>query len=942
MRRTVTKKICQWLGVLAPILLVLVFVAVTSESLQSDEIKIPPLSRVPPNLELRVDAREHARAFCNGMQTIVCVADHFEFFERNLIGGRKLIAQGPWGGLLKENYPGKYSLTGSDLQSGAAYTIIFQQINPDTIELTLTFTSPSRSSDLGFDIIKLSSDLFVDASLESSPLTFTDAKTVPGQPLPFSKRMLLTDKNRVLLRGAFCDLEIRDLNDSQTIYAADGRNLPWDKRKSIILGVSRDKLLPGKEYSFKYSIRSMAPSGSIRIRAANVPGTNKIDRNVWSFYSIPPKKDIKETGKYCLRAEDTIFGVPGGTAENILAREIQTSTSMRLNVAKAESLSTSRGIFIERIPKGQFPAEGFEIVTSPQKVIIRGGDERGCLFGVYALMARLRHEDNGWKLACGRVSDWPDLAVRGACMELLRPAIRDVELMKRYLDALSRARANTVILLHLPGQIRSWRDGRDDGGWTMKQMREIANYARWLHMDVWGGMGSGYSAKDFPEMEIRSDSNFYNPFNDKNYRNIFSLYEEILKTYEPTTLLIGHDEILGLSMYAAESGKFTADIFAGDVRRIHDWLDARKVRTALWGDMLLDHDTWEKKVGSAHSDSPSFRSGPTHLALQQLPKDILILDWHYGEKKSYESIDHFRKNGYSVAGTSWHDANAARSFAESVRQFGADGIFSSDWGFWPTMSPAATTLYAQLCAWSGQCSIDGSNSDVAALAETLRDPLYTRTFSRQSPVSLQGSANRSMRAVQNDQVQTIFGFGSFLDLRALKTSRQVLGGILFDLADDNGQKNNALVVSNADQNSGDAPRSLGVSTGSVKAATIAFLHTTFVEEPSTGVRKLGRYLVEYEGGGSEAIDILNNWNITDIRSSEGLRKNVWSFLRSPDVLIGSKPVWRGSSASGIPLNLQLFMWRNPYPNKRISNIKVATSNETRGVQIALVGLTFLE
>ena len=111
----------------------------------------------------------------------------------------------------------------------------------------------------------------------------------------------------------------------------------------------------------------------------------------------------------------------------------------------------------------------------------------------------------------------------------------------------------------------------------------------------------------------------------------------------------------------------------------------------------------------------------------------------------------------------------------------------------------------------------------------------------------------------------------------------------------------------------------------------------------TIVRKLGRYLVEYDDdGGSETIDLLDNWNITDIRSSEGLRHNDWTFLRSPDVLIGSRPVWHGGSASGLPLNLQLFVWNNPHPAKKIHRITLIAADEPKGTKLALLGLTFLQ
>ena len=462
-------------------------------------------------------------------------------------------------------------------------------------------------------------------------------------------------------------------------------------------------------------------------------------------------------------------------------------------------------------------------------------------------------------------------------------------------------------------------------------------------MDVWGGLGSGFNPAEFLEMDIHQETNFYNPFNEKNYQFLFSLYEEILKTYEPATLLISHDEIQGLSVYAAESGKTTAEILAMDIRQIHDWLNRRNVRTAMWGDMLLDHNRWEAEVGSANSQNPFFRSGATHHALQQIPMDVLILGWHYDEKKSYDSIGHFRRNGFRVVGVPWHEPKVARNMAGSVKHSGGQGIIAADWGFWRTMSPAATTLYAPLCAWSVRCRIGDGNSDVVALAKTVRDPVYAGNSFKQIPVSLDESSNRPARVLSGGNNSALFGVGPVLDLRAFQPGRQVLGGILFDVLPDNGgRRNNCVVVSNAGRDLTGEPKTISLFMGNAEARQIAFLHTGFVEEPEARVRKLGWYLVEYDNGASERIDLLENWNITDIRSSEGLRYNDWTFLRSPTVLIGAKQVWTGSSANGIPLNLQLFVWNNPHPEKRIRRIKLVAADKPEGTKLALLGLTFLQ
>ena len=895
-------------------------------------------------MELRVDTVKRGRVMYGGFQLMSGLGDFFEFYEQGLTRGRKRIFSGPWRGVLRENSPGSYSLSGRDHASGAEYNIIFRHKDASSIELLMTFKAPSMPSNLEFDLLKLSADLFKGGALESSPASIIDPKAVPVEPRSFAARMLLTGKNRITVRGVLCDAEIEEASGAKSMYAADGRNVPWNKSRGIIVGARHSNLQPGSSYSFRYLIKSLPPSQAEAGQNSNVLSSQAGDFNAWSFFNLPAKKQSPGSGSYLLRDTDKIYGAVLGTAETVLAKEVALLTSLRLEVKPQMAATARSGIIIDRVSRKSRPdilAEGFEMAVSADKAVIRCVDERGCLYGAYALLARLTRTSGAWGIELGVLKDWPDLAVRGGCLELLPPAIRDVDLMKRYLDALSRARSNTVIFLHSPQQARSWMKRADDGGWTKEQMIEVTRYARFLHMDVWAGMTSQFNPAHFPEMEFRQGANFYDPFKEKNYQFMFSLYEEILKTYQPSTLLIAHDEIQGLTAYAAAYGKTTAEVLVMDTNRIHDWLKRRGVRTAIWGDMLLEHGRWEAKVGSANSENPFFRSGATHHALEDMPKDVLILDWHYEKRDGYDSVEHFRRNGFGVLGTVWHEPDAARNMAESVKRSGGQGIISTDWGLWRTMSPAATTLYAPLCGWSVSCKVSGKDSDVTALAATVRDPAYAKSPLKQVPVRLDERANK--QAVAAGDNKGLFGAGPVLDPLALKPGKQLLGGILFDIIpDSDGGRNNYAVLSNKGSHLTGESKAITIFKGDAPARRVAFVHTAFIEEPAMRVRNLGRYIVEYDDGRLETIDLLENWNITDIRSSVGLRHNDWTFLRSPDILIGSRTAWQGNSGSGVPLNLQLFVWNNPRPVKKIRSISLVAGDDPKGTKLALLGLTFLQ
>lgn len=900
--------------------------------------------QIVPRLELRIDSQLRARGFCRGLKLIDSIGGDFEFFDRRLTGGRERIFYAAWKGRLREQAPGQHVLSGSDEASGLEYEVMFTQNEAGAIELKLVFKTPSRLSGVEFEVAKLSGGLFKGGGIVSFPKSLMDAKVVPLEPRSFKSRMLLSEKSRIHLQGALCDIEITDLMERRSLYAADGRSMPWDRHKSIVIGAKVETLEPESRQEFKYLIRALPSSrqfpegggvSSLRPRPLNARA---------DFFDLKPKIEIKSPGFFRLTAEVAVYGSETGSAETVFLRGIERATSIRLTVREARPSQGERGIFFERIPKDGslgLPREGFEITVAPERVIVRGADERGCLYGAYALLERLIKKNGGLEWACGKIRDWPDLPLRGACLELLRPAIRDVAIAKRYLEAYARARANLVVFLHNPKPVRAWMENQDDGSWTREQMAEIARHARWLHMDVWGGMGSAFHRQDFPEMEIREEANYFDPLVETNYEFLFRLYGTILTTYAPSGLLIGHDEIQGLSVYAERYGRSTADLIGYAVGRINDWLSAKGVRTAMWGDMLLDHEVWEARVGSANSRNPFFRSGATHLALPMLPKEVFILDWHYDARPRFESIRYFRENGFQVAGTSWHDPVVAKSLVESLRRFGGQGVISSDWGFLTTMSPAATTLHLHLCAWVGDCEIEEGASDVEAMANQVRDPVYDRKGLKSVVINLSRTANKS--TVDDGSGNGVFGVGPAVDLRRLPVGAWFSGNVRFDIEPHHGGRNaNCVVVENPGSLNHGVIADHVVFEGESRAQAVAFLNTCMLEEPQYEVRKLGHYLVEYENGHEETIGILENWNITDVRSSLGLRRNAWTFDRIPEVLIGSFPAWRGQSEFGVPLNLQLFIWENPHPDLKIRKIRLSAAGGPPRTKIVLVALTLLQ
>ncbi|MCM8809536.1 MAG: hypothetical protein NC917_03790 [Candidatus Omnitrophica bacterium] len=95
---------------------------------------------------------------------------------------------------------------------------------------------------------------------------------------------------------------------------------------------------------------------------------------------------------------------------------------------------------------------------------------------------------------------------------------------------------------------------------------------------------------------------------------------------------------------------------------------------SLWGDMLLDHRKF--KICNCNG-----AVGNVYKAIDLIPKDIIIFDWHYHYYKKYPSLDYFLSKGFKVfPATSFFKSKAVASFARYAKKIGLkDGIIVTTW-----------------------------------------------------------------------------------------------------------------------------------------------------------------------------------------------------------------------------------------------------------------------
>ncbi|OHB65573.1 MAG: hypothetical protein A2Y77_06425 [Planctomycetes bacterium RBG_13_62_9] len=144
---------------------------------------------------------------------------------------------------------------------------------------------------------------------------------------------------------------------------------------------------------------------------------------------------------------------------------------------------------------------------------------------------------------------------------------------------------------------------------------------------------------------------------------IFSLMDELIAAFEADALHVGMDEIflIGEDVCPRCKGKDKAELLAKAVNDYHKHLVGEKhVEMLMWGDRLIDSSKiklgkWE---GSQNGTAP---------AIDLVPKDIIICDWHYEPRTAYESVPMFLEKGFRVWPASWKKPDAAKAFIDYSR-----------------------------------------------------------------------------------------------------------------------------------------------------------------------------------------------------------------------------------------------------------------------------------
>ncbi len=143
---------------------------------------------------------------------------------------------------------------------------------------------------------------------------------------------------------------------------------------------------------------------------------------------------------------------------------------------------------------------------------------------------------------------------------------------------------------------------------------------------------------------------------------VFALMDEVCDAFGADAFHAGMDEVfyLGEDQCPRCRGRNKAELFAEELKAIQGHLKKSQRQLWIWGDRLLDGRTtglgeWEASFND------------THGAVDLIPKDIVICDWHY-EQPTPTAV-YFAMKGFGVVSCPWKNPEVGVAQVKDMRRF---------------------------------------------------------------------------------------------------------------------------------------------------------------------------------------------------------------------------------------------------------------------------------
>lgn len=579
--------------------------------------------------------------------------------------------------------------------------------------------------------------------------------------------------------------------------------------------------------------------------------------------------------------------------------------------------------------------EGYRLQTGPVTTAT-SRTHRGLVFALQTMAQLADASAEAVRVRPADVTDWPDLARRG--WHVTAPQTHDdVPAALNVIDVMAALKMNWISIQfdnrfqyeRHPGLSGPNAPTRDDHRQLAARidlygMEVIPMTQCMSHFNYFLKLPEFKHLAEIPEPGPdtgRKQLWNYCPRHPEVHAIVFDMIEEHLECYPQAQWYhVGLDEITFEAIGVCERcrGATGGALLAEEVNRLHAFLASKGKRMCMWGDQLLVE----------HNGGKPFH---TAAALPDVPRDVVIFDWHYSETTEFPSVQFFKNHGFEVIGSGWFfPGNVVPFIAETFRQ----EVLGYGGTTWTSIAQirhkfqlmTAFVLTGDRCWKKSAPALEDLSYRPIDIFRALYDGASARrpVRFRELPVAAWGTM-----ALTGGGSHAWMGQGPEHDASALPTGRGWFAGVPFTIPATG--KPVVALASAKDDPALVADSAWQIPVGG-KIAGLAFLQTCSVPEKfqrhmydrtNLNPVKPAMYVVHYEDGASATIPL--TWGVT---------LSSWNTqMGSSDAVIG----WQGKTRGGAMLSVEVLTWWNPRPEAEVAAIDFLSSRNS--VRPALLGLT---
>jgi hexosaminidase len=337
--------------------------------------------------------------------------------------------------------------------------------------------------------------------------------------------------------------------------------------------------------------------------------------------------------------------------------------------------------------------QAYHLFITPNRISITGSDEAGLFYGVQTLR-QIVAQTGDHPLPCLEIEDWPDFPTRGVMLDISRDKVYTMETLLMLVDQLSSWKINHLQLytehtFAYAGHEMVWGDAspiipeeilildrycQERFIELVPNQNSLGHLSRWLKHPQYQHLAETTEPVANPWGGYQIEPYSLSPVLPESLAFISSLYDQLLPNFSSKMFNVGCDETFDLGAgksRAAVEQRGQGQVYLDFLYSLYQEVSRRGYTMQFWGDIVLEHPE----------------------LIQQLPTDVIALNWGYEGDHPFESeTKAFQNTGVpfyvcpgtsswnSIAGRTQNMLNNIRNAAYFGREYGAIGYLITDWG----------------------------------------------------------------------------------------------------------------------------------------------------------------------------------------------------------------------------------------------------------------------